>query len=99
MTHGFQIYVRTHIKDFDSESLRVQADCHGHRELEGLQVDLRADIRDLADGDAAKLNRRSRRKPTDRVLEDELVDLRMARRRIERFGPVAVQGEDGIFLG
>ena len=46
-------------EDLDPESPRVEVDSHRHRELEGLQVDLRAHVRDLADRDAAKLDRRA----------------------------------------
>ena len=67
------------VDDLDPEPLRVQVDSHRHRELEGLQVDLRANVRDLADRDAAELDRRAGREPADRFIEDELVGLRIAR--------------------
>ena len=50
----------------------VQVDGHRHRELEGLQVDLCANVRDLADRNAAELDRRAGRQPSDRFIEDEL---------------------------
>ena len=56
-------------------------------------------VRDLADRDAAELHRRARRQPAHRVLEDQHVGLRIARRRLEGAGAVAEQREDGVRLG
>ena len=47
--HGFEIFAGLQVRDLDSESLRVHMDRHRHREFEGLQVDLRANLRDLSD--------------------------------------------------
>ena len=49
---------------------------------------------DLADLDAAKFDRRADRQPAHRFVEDELVGLRVPRRRLESRGPVVVEGED-----
>ena len=92
--HGIKVRAGTQIKDFDSESSWIQTDGHRRREFECLDIDLRTDIRNLADRNAAELDRRSRREPTDRAFENELVSLRIAWRRIEGLGPVTVQGED-----
>ncbi len=82
------------VDDLDAEPLRVEADRHRRGELEGLRVDLRADLGDLADRDAAELDRRAGREPAHRFLEDEHVGLRIAGGQLEGLGAVAEQGED-----
>src|SRR5208337_149969 len=52
-----------------------------------------------ADRNAAKLDRRAGRESADRFVEDELVGLRITGGWVEGLGPVAEQGEDGVFLG
>ena len=37
--------------------------------------------------------------PSHRVLEDELIGLRIARRRVKGLGPIGVKGEDRVLLG
>src|SRR5208282_6339365 len=74
-------------------------DSYRYAELEGLQVDLRANIGDLSDRDTAKLDRRSRSEPSHGILEDQDIGLRIARRRVEGLCAVAEQGEDRILLG
>ena len=58
-------------------------DRHRHREREVLQVDLRANVRDLADLNAAKFDRRTGRESAHRFVEDELIGLRILRGRLE----------------
>ena len=75
--HGCEIRPSRQVENLDAESLRVQMDSHRHRELSGFGVELRANIGHLADRNAAELDRRAGRQPANRVLEDELVGLRM----------------------
>ena len=75
------------VQHLDPEPPRVQLDRHRHRELEGLQVDLRANVHDLADRNAAKLDRRAGRQPAHRVLEDQLIGLRIAGGGLEGLAP------------
>ena len=49
-------------------------------------VELRADVGDLADRDALELDRRAAAQPAHRLLEDEHVGLRIARRQLEGLG-------------
>ena len=71
------------VDDLDPEPLRVEVDGHRRGELEGLRVDLRADVGDLADRNAAELDRRAGREPAHRFLEDEHEGLRIAGRQLE----------------
>src|SRR5215469_10328864 len=70
----------------------------GHRrlELEGLQVDLRSNVRDFADLHPTKLYGRPRSEPTYRLIEDELIRLRIARGRFERLRPSCIQRKQSV---
>ena len=60
--HRREVRAGRQVDDLDAEPLRVQADGHRRGELEGLRVDLRADLGDLADRNAAELDRRAGRR-------------------------------------
>ncbi len=49
--HSLEIYAGRFVNDPYTQPRRVQVDCYRHRELEGLQVDLCANLRHFANGD------------------------------------------------
>jgi hypothetical protein len=61
--NGGKICPGPKIKKLHAESLCVKLDNHWHREFEGFDVDLGANIYDFSNLDAAQFNRRTRCKP------------------------------------
>src|SRR5574337_447875 len=95
---GGDIGAGRQVDDLYAEPLRVQGDGDGRGELEGLRVDLGADVHDLTDGNSAELHRRAGCQAADRLIEDEQEVLRSAGGQLEGFGAVAVEGKDRVRL-